>query len=164
MKTKTTAELPYRACVGIALFNSDGKIFVAERIDSPGSWQMPQGGIDDGETVEDAFRRELLEEVGTDKAEIIRIYDKKLRYSLPPHLLGRLWNGKYAGQEQTWVAARFTGNDADINIYHHHFPEFQAWQWVMPDESLTLIVPFKRETYREVLEAFRDISSPAVSG
>jgi len=151
------SNLPYRACVGIALFNGEGKVFVGERVDNPGAWQMPQGGIDDGETVEEAFFREMREEVGTDKAEIVRVHDEKLRYALPKHLLGRLWDGKYAGQEQTWVAARFIGSDADIDIYSHRQPEFKAWQWVALDDVLNLIVPFKRDTYRKVIEAFRKI-------
>ncbi len=149
--------LPYRACVGIALFNKDNQVFVGERFDNPGAWQMPQGGIDDGESVEEAFYRELLEETGTAKAEIIHVMEEKLRYSLPPHLLGRLWNGKYCGQEQTWVAARFTGTDGDINIFHDRFPEFQAWQWSTLDDVLNLIVPFKRETYQTVIEAFKTV-------
>lgn len=150
-------ELPYRPCVGITLFNRDKKIFVGERIDNPGSWQMPQGGIDEGETVEDAFFREMLEEIGTDEAEILKIMDRPLRYALPPHLLGRLWDGKWGGQEQIWVAARFTGTDADINIFAHNPSEFQKWQWVGLNEVLNLIVPFKRDTYREVIKAFDDL-------
>lgn len=147
-------DLPYRPCVGIALFNADRKIFVGERIDNPGAWQMPQGGIDDGEDVRDAFYREMREEIGTDKAEIIKIMDRKLRYALPSHLLGKLWGGRWGGQEQTWIAARFTGTDSDINIGAHNPPEFQRWQWVTPDDALKLIVPFKRGTYREVMDEF----------
>lgn len=152
-----SGERPYRPCVGIALFGPQNRVFVGERIDSPGAWQLPQGGIDDGESVTDAFFREMGEELGTIKADIIRIHDKKLRYSLPPHLLNRLWDGRYAGQEQTWVAARFTGADSDIDLRAHTPPEFQAWQWVALNDILDLIVPFKRDTYREVIAAFRDI-------
>jgi putative (di)nucleoside polyphosphate hydrolase len=154
-----SSELPYRPCVGIVLFNPKGSVFVGERIDNPGSWQMPQGGIDEGETVEEAFFREMWEEIGTDRAEIVKIHDKKLRYALPPHLLRKLWNGKWGGQEQTWVAARFTGNDGDINIFAHNPSEFQKWQWVGIDRILDLIVPFKRETYREVIAAFGPLIS-----
>ena len=149
--------LPFRPCVGIMLINSAGKIFVGERIDNPGSWQMPQGGIDAGEDIETAFFREMLEEIGTDKADILRVHDKKLRYALPPRLLGRLWDGKWGGQEQTWVAARFNGTDADINIDAHDPPEFQAWQWVGIGHVLDLIVPFKRDTYHQVISAFKDL-------
>lgn len=150
-------ELPYRPCVGIVLFNENRAVFVGERIDSPGAWQMPQGGIDEGEKIEDAFFRELREEIGTDKAEILKIYDKKLRYDLPPRLRGKLWHGKWGGQEQTWVAARFNGTDGDINLNAHIPPEFQRWQWAKPEEVLNLIVPFKRDTYRKVIKAFQDI-------
>lgn len=160
MKTDNSGKtdfLPYRPCVGLALFNAAGRVFVGERVDSPGSWQMPQGGIDPGETVEQAFFREMREEIGTDRAEILRIHDTPLRYRLPPRLLGKLWDGKWGGQEQTWVAARFTGTDADIAIDAHDPPEFQAWQWVSLEDAPGLIVPFKRKTYEEVIRAFRDL-------
>lgn len=150
-------QLPYRPCVGIALFNTDGKIFVGERLDNPGAWQMPQGGIDDGETVEEAFFREMREEIGTDHAKILKIHDKTLRYELPPRLRGKLWGGKWGGQEQTWVAARFTGTDKDVNIHAHDPPEFGRWKWVRLEEILDLIVPFKRDTYREVIQAFSGV-------
>jgi putative (di)nucleoside polyphosphate hydrolase len=149
--------LPYRPCVGIALFNPKGQVFVGERIDNPGAWQMPQGGIDSGETIEEAFFREMSEEVGTEKAEILKIHDEPLRYNLPPHLQGKLWDGKWGGQEQTWVAARFTGTDRDININAHDPPEFKAWQWVSLADVLDLIVPFKRDTYREVIAIFSNL-------
>lgn len=152
-----TSELPYRPCVGIALFNDDNHVFVGERIDNPGAWQMPQGGIDEGETIEEAFFREMEEEIGSTLAEIIKVHDTPLRYDLPPHLLGKLWNGKYCGQEQIWIAARYMGLDSDINIHAHRQPEFQAWQWSPMDEILDLIVPFKRNTYKEVIAAFQDI-------
>lgn len=152
-----TSGLPFRPCVGIALFNQAGQVFVGERIDNPGAWQMPQGGIDAGETPEQAFYREMQEEIGCDKAEIVRIMDRPLRYALPPRLIARLWDGRFGGQEQTWIAARFTGMDGDINIYAHNPPEFQSWQWVALSDVLDLIVPFKRDTYREVIASFRDI-------
>lgn len=148
------SSLPYRACVGIALFNRDGRVFMGERIDTPGAWQMPQGGIDDGEDAARAALRELAEEVGTDKAEILEIAAEKLRYDLPPYLQGKLWNGKFRGQEQVWVAARFTGTDADINLNAHQPAEFQAWQWSRLQDIPDLIVPFKRATYEKVIELF----------
>lgn len=148
------AHLPYRPCVGITLFNDAGKVFVGERIDYPGAWQMPQGGIDPGETVEQAVLRELGEEVGCNKGEIVHIYEKKLRYRLPDRLVEKLWDSQFGGQEQTWVAVRFTGADSEINLNAHTPPEFQAWQWVALHEVIDLIVPFKRETYREVIQAF----------
>ncbi len=147
-------ELPYRPCVGIVLFNHENKVFVGERIDTPGAWQMPQGGIDDGEHIEQAAFRELLEETGTDKAEIIKKADKPLRYDLPDHLLHTLWSGKFRGQEQHWVAMRFVGQDSDIILNTHTPPEFSAWQWVDLQKTLDLIVPFKRDTYRRVIEIF----------
>ena len=151
------AHLPYRPCVGITLFNNTGQVFVGERIDSPGAWQMPQGGIDPGESVEEAVLRELSEEVGSNKAEIIHIYDKKLRYRLPDRLVEKPWNSQYGGQEQTWVAVKFTGDDSDININAHIPAEFRAWKWVALPEVLDLIVPFKRDTYREVIQAFKHL-------
>ena len=148
----------YRPCVGIALFNSEGKVFVGERIDTPGAWQMPQGGIDEGEDLETAAMRELQEEVGTNNAEIIRIAEERIRYDLPEHLQNKLWNGVFAGQEQVWVAARFQGEDADINLNSFEPPEFSAWQWVDLKETIDLIVPFKRETYQQVISFFLDIT------
>ncbi len=152
------AHLPYRLCVGITLFNHTGQVFVGERIDYPGAWQMPQGGIDEGETVGQAALRELREEVGSDKAEIVHVYENKLRYRLPDRLVKKLWNSQYGGQEQTWVAARFTGTDTDININAHNPAEFQAWKWVALSDVIDLIVPFKRDTYREVIQAFRHLA------
>ena len=150
-------QLTYRPCVGIALFNTQGQVFVGERIDTPNAWQMPQGGMDEGESVEQTALRELAEEVGTNKVNIIKIADRKIRYDLPDHLIERFWNGKYRGQEQTWVAARFIGEDKDINLYAFNPPEFSAWQWVNLPDTLELIVPFKRDIYIEVISMFKDI-------
>lgn len=154
--------LLYRPCVGIVLFNNQNKVFVGERIDTPGAWQMPQGGVDEGETTEQTALRELEEEVGTNKATIIEVAPRKIRYELPDKLITKLWNGKYRGQEQTWVAARFTGKDNDINLNATNDtktpPEFSAWQWVAPNETLDLIVPFKRDIYREVIEMFSEFA------
>lgn len=148
---------PYRPCVGIALFNKDGKVFVGERIDTPGAWQMPQGGIDEGEDIQTAAFRELEEEVGTNNAEILKIADETICYDLPERLLKKLWNGKYAGQEQTWVAMRFNGEDTDIDLNNHDPAEFSAWQWINFDETLDVIVPFKKETYKKVIDLFKDL-------
>jgi putative (di)nucleoside polyphosphate hydrolase len=149
--------LPYRPCVGLALFNNEGKVFVGERLDNPGAWQMPQGGIDPGETVEKAAFRELLEEVGTDKAEIIRVADQTICYDLPPERVPQFWGGRYRGQEQSWVAMRFAGQDSDVILDGHSEPEFLRWQWVRLEETVGLIVPFKRETYRKVISLFADL-------
>ncbi len=149
--------LPFRPCVGITLFNADNHVFVGERIDSPDAWQMPQGGIDEGEDIITAAFRELREEIGTDKADIIRIADKKIRYDVPFDLSTKHWGGKYRGQEQTWVAMRFTGNNSDINLNAHTPAEFKRWRWVPLSETVDLIVPFKRETYQKVVSLFCDI-------
>ncbi len=146
--------LLYRPCVGIALFNEQGQVFVGERIDTPGAWQMPQGGIDDGEDIVAAALRELQEEVGTGKADIIEIAEDKIRYDLPDHLISKLWNGKFRGQEQVWVAMKFTGEDSDINLNLDDHPEFSAWQWMDLSEIIDFIVPFKRDIYVKVVNAF----------
>lgn len=147
----------YRPCVGIALFNNKGQVFVGERIDTPNAWQMPQGGVDVGEDLHVAALRELKEEIGTNKAEIIRVHDETIKYDLPDHLKQKLWNGKYAGQEQTWIAMRFLGEDQDIVLDADERPEFSQWQWVDLDKTLDLIVPFKRATYEKIIAAFKDI-------
>ena len=150
--------LPYRPCVGIMLFNQDGKVFVGKRIDQTvEGWQMPQGGIDKGETPAEAVLRELQEEVGTDKAEIIGEMEDWVTYDLPPHLVGVAFHGKYRGQRQKWFALRFTGSDADINLAAHE-PEFSTFQWVSLAALPGLIVPFKRETYRAVIAAFQNLA------
>jgi putative (di)nucleoside polyphosphate hydrolase len=153
-----TSDLPYRPCVGIMLFNQDGKVFVGKRIDqSVEGWQMPQGGIDKGETPKQAALRELQEEVGTDKAEIMAEMDDWVTYDLPIHLVGVAFHGKYKGQRQKWFALRFTGKDTDIDLTSHE-PEFSAFQWVSLEALPGLIVPFKRETYKAVIAAFRDLA------
>ena len=146
-----TNDLPYRPCVGIMLFNQDGKVFVGKRIDqSVEGWQMPQGGIDKGESPRDAALRELEEEAGTAKAEIIAELDEWVTYDLPEHLIGVAFRGKYKGQKQKWFALRFTGSDSDIDLTAHD-PEFSDFRWVTLEELPELIVPFKRQTYRAVI-------------
>jgi putative (di)nucleoside polyphosphate hydrolase len=146
-----SSDLPYRPCVGIMLFNRDGKVFVGKRIDQTvEGWQMPQGGIDQGETPKQAVLRELQEEVGTAKAEIIAEMDDWVTYDLPAHLIGVAFHGKYRGQRQKWFALRFTGGDGDINLTAHE-PEFSAYRWVGLEELPGLIVPFKRDSYKQVI-------------
>jgi putative (di)nucleoside polyphosphate hydrolase len=148
-----SSDLPYRPCVGIMLFNRHGKVFVGKRIDQTvEGWQMPQGGIDKGESPKQAALRELKEEVGTDKAEIISEMEDWITYDLPKHLIGVAFHGKYRGQKQKWFALRFTGEDGDIDLTTHE-PEFSAFRWVDLKTLPSLIVPFKRDTYKAVIAA-----------
>lgn len=147
--------LPYRTGVGIMLINGEGRVFVAQRADTEGAWQMPQGGIDAGEEPRLAALRELKEEIGTDKAEILSESREWLSYDLPAELQGQVWGGRFRGQKQKWFLCRFTGTAADIDLDHDRHPEFNAWRWVEPDSLPDLIVPFKRGLYRAVLAEFR---------
>jgi putative (di)nucleoside polyphosphate hydrolase len=151
--------LPYRHGVGLMLFNQDGQVLVGQRIDQPpeAGWQMPQGGIDDGETPRQAAMRELAEEIGTDKAEIIAESRDWLVYDLPPELLGVAWGGRYRGQKQKWFALKFLGGDKDIDIATKH-PEFAAWRWAGFDELVPLIVPFKRPLYQRITAEFAAVA------
>ncbi len=154
MTDKTS--LPYRPGAGVMLLNRDGKVFVAQRLDSTfEAWQMPQGGLEQDEDPQDGALRELEEEtgIGRDKVEIIARCPTELLYDLPDDLVGKLWKGKWRGQRQHWFLCRFTGRDEDIDIQTEH-PEFRAWKWADPSELPAMIVPFKRDLYREVLNAF----------
>jgi putative (di)nucleoside polyphosphate hydrolase len=143
------------------LLDRGGLVFVGRRIDQTvEGWQMPQGGIDEGETPAEAGLRELKEEVGTDKAVVLREMDEWLCYDLPRHLVGVALHGRFRGQKQKWLALRFTGKDGDIDIKTEH-PEFAAFKWLAMDELPELIVPFKRDTYKKVIAAFRDLATPA---
>ena len=146
---------PYRPCVGIMLVNRDGRVFVAKRSDTPGDhWQMPQGGIDDGETPRAAALRELVEEIGTDKAEIVAETRGWHDYDLPPEIHDKIWGGRWRGQTQKWFLMRFLGSDADIAIDRHHTPEFTDWRWADIAEVARTIVGFKRPVYQAVVAEF----------
>ena len=146
----------YRRGVGVMLLNRDGKAFVGARIDNTDeAWQMPQGGLDEGEEPWDCALRELEEETGIPPRLVERISrcPERLRYDLPPELRGKLWGGKWKGQVQDWFLARFTGSDEDVNIATEH-PEFRDWKWVEPSDVPKLIVPFKRSLYERLIAHF----------
>jgi putative (di)nucleoside polyphosphate hydrolase len=156
--------LPYRPCVGVMLINDEGRVFVGRRADRAGApegvgtwWQMPQGGLDEGEEPEAAARRELAEETGVHSARFIARTRDWLSYDLPSELLGIAWQGRFRGQKQMWFAARFEGEDSEIDIGPRdgHEQEFDAWRWVTLKELPTLVVPFKRKVYLGVIEEFR---------
>ena len=152
------SSLPYRPGVGLVLFNPQGLVWVGRRLDQKGdAWQMPQGGIDEGETPEQAALRELEEEIGTARAEIVAQTADWLTYDLPPELVGVAWKGRYRGQKQKWFALRFTGKDSDIRIDTKH-PEFAEWRWVAFERLMELIVPFKRDLYRQVTGEFAELA------
>ena len=148
--------LPYRPCAGVMLLNADRHVFVGQRLDSAAdAWQMPQGGIDPGEDPEMAALRELGEETGIagHLVETVTRSPREHLYDLPPELMGKMWKGRFRGQRQTWFLMRFLGTDADVNIATAH-QEFRAWRWVVPDLLESLIVPFKRDLYRNVVADF----------
>ncbi|MDB3872697.1 RNA pyrophosphohydrolase [Pelagibacteraceae bacterium] len=150
---KDLKNLPYRHGVGMMVFNDKKQIFVGKRIDNQEAWQMPQGGVDKGENVEVAAKRELYEETGIQSIRIIKKSDKEYIYDLPDHLLGKIWKGKYKGQKQTWYLMKFLGPDSEININQKH-PEFNEWKWVSIDELPNLIVNFKKDLYQAVIAEF----------
>ncbi len=150
----------YRKGVGIMLINRAGLVFVAQRIDVPfEAWQMPQGGIDKGEAPLDAAFREMEEEIGTARAEVIGETPGWLRYDLPDELRAKLWKGKYVGQKQKWYAMRFLGDDSDITLETAH-PEFREWKWAPVSALTEMIIPFKRPLYEQVVADLAGFAVP----
>jgi len=149
---KNFSELPLRSGVGIIVLNKNNKIFVARRIDNPKNfWQMPQGGIDDGEDFLKAAYRELYEETSIKNVELIKELDGTITYELPDRLLGIIWKGKYKGQKQKWFIMRFIGEDKEINIKTKN-PEFLDWKWIDVDQITEVVVDFKLHVYKELKE------------
>jgi putative (di)nucleoside polyphosphate hydrolase len=161
---KPDADLPYRDGVGVVLFNRQGQVFVGRRIDQVAeAWQLPQGGIDPGETPRQAALRELREEIGTADAEIVAESRDWLTYDLPAAIRAQVWQGRFRGQRQKWFAARFLGADGDINLTTHR-PEFDAWKWAALADLPSLGVAFKRDIYRRLVAEFRHLAVPAPGG
>lgn len=160
------ATLPYRPCVGAALFDLRGKVLVARRADLPnaegaaGGWQLPQGGIDPDEDPALAVLRELAEEIGTANARIVGEHPDWLEYDLPPELVGRALGGRYRGQRQRWFALRFTGQDSDVRLDLDPHPEFDAWRWADLAELPGLAAPFKRAIYEVLARSFARYAAP----
>jgi putative (di)nucleoside polyphosphate hydrolase len=159
---ETFAHLPLRPCVGVVLINRDGLVWIGKRIPkwdgdvSEHRWQMPQGGIDEGESPEEAAFRELEEETGTSKAEIVGECPRWLTYDLPDEALGVALIGKYRGQKQKWYAMRFLGEDGEIDISERpgHKAEFSEWRWAPMHDAIAHVVDFKQPIYRELADEF----------
>ena len=149
---KRLSELPLRSGVGIVVLNKENKVFVAKRIDNPKNfWQMPQGGVDEGENFLNAAYRELEEETSIKKVKLIQELEGTITYELPDHLLGIIWKGKYRGQKQKWFLMRFIGEDNEINIKTKN-PEFLDWKWIDLDLITEVVVDFKLNVYKELKE------------
>ena len=148
----------YRRCVGMMILNNENKILVGKRLDHPsGHWQMPQGGIDDNENPNEAVWREMHEEIGTNNATIIKESTQWINYKIPFETLQTLpWGHKYVGQTQKWFLFRFNGADNEINVVTEN-PEFSEWRWSNHNLLVENIVPFKRNTYKKILEEFKDL-------
>ncbi len=158
----THDHLPYRPCVGIMLLSRDNLVFTASRIDQMvEAWQMPQGGIDDGEEPLEAAVRELEEEISVKEKHISLLAESEnwLTYDLPPDLVGKVWKGKYRGQKQKWFAFRFSGDDNDIDLATRH-PEFDAWKWLPMAQLPAMIVPFKKTLYEQIVMEFGHLIRP----
>lgn len=153
--------LPYRMNVGAALFGPDGRVLVGRRAGvANAAWQLPQGGIDEGEDPRTAVFRELLEEIGTANASILGEHPGWLRYDFPQNLQRKTWHGRYRGQSQKWFALKFLGQDTDVRLDAHTHPEFDAWKWVPLADLPSLAVPFKREIYEALAREFASFAQP----
>ncbi len=151
---KDYRELPYRPSVGMMIIDKNSKIFVGKRINTKiSAWQMPQGGINLGETPSIAALREMSEELGCNKGHIIAESKYWYSYDVPKALIPKLWNGNFRGQKQKWFLIKFTGTNEDINI-STSIPEFEEWRWARIDELLSIIIPFKRKLYKAILKEF----------
>ena len=149
-------KLPLRLGVGAVVLNNKNQVFVGKRIDNPiDKWQMPQGGVNEGEGLKDAMKRELEEETSIKNIEILKEIDGWLEYELPKNLLGKIWKGKYRGQKQKWFVVRFLGDDDEINL-NTIKPEFAEWQWLKIENLPGVIVEFKRRVYEELLPKIKD--------
>ena len=154
---KNLKNLPLRSGVGIVLLNNENKVFVAKRIDNPKNfWQMPQGGVDEGENFLEAAYRELKEETSIVNVKLLKEFEETLVYELPDNLLGIIWKGKYRGQKQKWFLMRHLGSDNDINIKTSH-PEFLEWKWIDLDMITEVVVEFKLEVYKKLKEKVKKI-------
>ena len=156
MKSKFQ-NLPLRSGVGIVVLNKYNQIFVAKRIDNPKNfWQMPQGGVDEGENYFEAALRELKEETSIENVSLLKELDGYISYELPDYLLGIIWKGKYKGQNQKWYIMRFNGNDKEINIKTKK-PEFFEWKWIDIKDLTNVVVHFKLQVYKKIQEELRKL-------
>jgi putative (di)nucleoside polyphosphate hydrolase len=164
--TDPEAITDYRRCVGVVLLNRDRRIWIGRRFQKQNDdgigkwWQMPQGGIDDGEDPMECARREMAEETSVTSMKFLAEAPGWYNYDLPQHLIGKSWKGRYRGQTQKWFAFRFTGDDSEVNLAPPgHKQEFDEWKWATMDEALALIVPFKKPVYEQVMQAFRHLTT-----
>ena len=149
-------KLPMRKGVGVIVLNNENKVFVGKRKDNPvDRWQMPQGGVDIGESYLSAMKRELYEETSIKSIEILKEINGFFEYELPKNLVGIIWKGRFRGQKQKWFITRFIGNENEINLQTEN-QEFIEWKWIMPDELPRTIVDFKKKMYVELLEIIKD--------
>jgi len=164
-----SSELPYRPCIGVMLLNLDGRAFIGQRrngpehVDAAHSWQMPQGGIDPGESPYQSALRELFEETNVRSAELLAESSRWYSYDLPADVIGQVWGGRYRGQTQKWFALRFVGSDDEIDVASPgggHAPEFVAWRWEPIENLPKLVIPFKRQVYERVIAEFGHLARP----